>query len=482
MENLIELVNDIVWSNALLVLLFATGLYFSLRTGFLQIRFLKRMVRLLYKGRASKKGISSFQAFALDLSGRIGTGNIVGVATAIAWGGPGSVFWMWVIAFLGAATAFAEATLGQIYKEVKDGEYRGGPAFYIQKGLGKRWYAKLFAITLMLANGLGNSGIQSNSIAAGLENAFAIDPIYSGIFVAGLLALIIFGGVHRISKTAEIVVPFMAIGYILIALLIIGINIDQVPAVFKLIFSSAFGTDAAFGGIFGAAVSWGVKRGMFSNEAGQGTAPHASAAAEISHPVKQGLVQAFSVYIDTILVCSATAFIILFSGMYNVEDGSGGYIVANIPDVEAGVGFTQEGINHYFFGLGDPFIGIALFLFAFTSILAIYYRVETNLSFMYRDKIHPTALLLLRLGVLSGVIYGAYNGVGAAWKLGDIGVGLITWLNLIALFLLRKQVLKCLKDFEIQLKNKKNPVFDSLEAGIKNAKFWEGRKEDKDFN
>ncbi len=473
MEQAVEILNKIVWNNFLIIALLFIGLYFTLRTRFIQVRFLKRMVGLLYKSKASQKGVSSFQAFALDLSGRIGTGNIAGVGIAIAWGGPGAVFWMWLIAIIGAATAFAEATLGQLYKEVKDGEYRGGPAFYIQKGLGKHGYAKVFAITLMLANGLGNSGIQSNSIAAGIENAFHIPPLWTGIFVAGLVAIIIFGGVKRISRVAEIVVPFMALGYVILAAVIILMNFTQIPSVLKLIFSSALGTNATFGGIMGAAISWGVRRGMFSNEAGQGTAPHAAAAAEVKHPAQQGLIQAFSVYIDTLIVCTVTAFIILFSGMYNVQNKAGEMLVENVPHINPGTGFAQEGINHYFPGLGDPFIAIALFLFAFTSILAIYYRVETNLSFLFKTKMNAFALFSLRIILLIGVIYGAYNGVGVAWKFGDIGVGLITWLNITALFLLRKPVLKCLKDYERQLRQGKEPVFNSLKAGIKNAKFWE---------
>lgn len=475
MERIVEFINGIIWSNALIFALLGIGLYFTIRTRFIQVRYLKRMAQLLYQNKASKRGVSSFQAFVLDLSGRIGTGNIAGVGIAIAWGGPGAVFWMWLIAIIGAATAFAEATLGQLYKEIKDGEYRGGPAFYIQKGLGKHWYAKTFAITLMLANGLGSAGIQSNSIAAGIENAFHIPALWTGVFVALLAALIIFGGVKRISKTAEVVVPFMALGYILLAIVIIGMNFTQIPAVLELIFSSALGSNATFGGIIGSAVSWGVRRGMFSNEAGQGTAPHASAAAEVKHPVQQGLIQSFSVYIDTLLVCTITAFIILFSGMYNVQDTAGNLIAEYAPNVEAGVGFAQAGINHYFPGFGTPFIAITLFLFAFTSILAIYYRVETNLSFLYKNHMNKTALFALRLILLTGVIYGAYNGVGVAWKFGDIGVGLITWLNITALFLLRKPVMACLKDYEKQLKEGKIPAFNALKAGIKNAKFWEDK-------
>src|SRR5699024_7639456 len=249
MEKIIDFLNTIVWSNFLIGFLLLLGIYFTIKTRFIQFRLLPRMLGILYKSKASKEGVSSFQSFALDLSGRIGTGNIAGVATAIAWGGPGSVFWMWVIALVGASTAFAEATLGQLYKEVKGGEYRGGPAFYIQKGIGNRTYAIIFALTLMAANGLGTSGIQSNSIAAGLQNAFNITPLYSGIGTAVLLALIIFGGIHRIGKTAQIIVPFMGIGYILVALLIIILNFTQIPGVLKLIFESAFGLDATFGGI-----------------------------------------------------------------------------------------------------------------------------------------------------------------------------------------------------------------------------------------
>lgn len=475
MEQVVEFINKIVWNNALIIALLFIGVYFTIRTRFIQIRYFRRMIGLLYKNKASKEGVSSFQAFALDLSGRIGTGNIAGVGIAIAWGGPGAVFWMWLIAIVGAATAFAEATLGQLYKEVKDGEYRGGPAFYIEKGLGKSGYAKTFAITLMLANGLGSSGIQSNSIAAGIENAFHVPPLWTGVFVAGLVALVIFGGVRRISRAAQIIVPFMAIGYILLAIVIIGMNFTQIPEVLKLIFSSALGSNATFGGILGSAVAWGVRRGMFSNEAGQGTAPHASAAAEVQHPVQQGLIQAFSVYIDTLVVCTITAFIILFSGMYNVQDAAGHLIVENVPHIDPGIGFTQEGINRYFPGLGDPFVAVTLFLFAFTSILAIYYRVETNLSFLFTSKMSPRALLALRIVLLLGVIYGAYNGVGVAWKFGDIGVGLITWLNITALFLLRKPVLKALKDYEDQLSEGKSPVFNALKAGVRNAKFWEDK-------
>lgn len=288
------------------------------------------MLRLLFDGKSSDKGVSSFQAFAIAISGRIGTGNIAGVATAIAMGGPGAVFWMWVIAFLGSASAFVEATLGQVYKQVINGQYRGGPAYYIEKGLGIKWYAILFAIATVLSTAIFLPGVQSNSIALSMQNAFDVPVAYTGAGIVILLGLIIFGGVKRIGKVAEIVVPFMAGGYILMAIVIMILNLSEIPSVFSLIVRSAFDLEPAFGGIFGMAVAWGVKRGIYSNEAGQGTAPHA-AAAEVSYPAKQGLVQAFSVFVDTLFVCTATAFMILFTGKYIVASPSGGFLVENIP-------------------------------------------------------------------------------------------------------------------------------------------------------
>lgn len=473
MQEVINFINSIIWSNALIGLCLLAGLYFSIRTRFLQVRLLKTMVKQIFKGKASDQGVSSFQAFVIAISGRIGTGNIAGVATAIAMGGPGAIFWMWVIAFLGASSAYVEASLGQIYKEVRGGQYRGGPAYYIEKGLSMRWYGILFAIATLVSTSFLLPGVQSNSIAAGMQNAFNIDPLYTGIGIAVFLGFIIFGGVKRIGKTAEIIVPFMAIGYILLAVFIILSNISEVPGIFKLIFTSAFGMEAGFGGIIGSAIAWGVKRGIYSNEAGQGTAPHAAAAAEVEHPAQQGLVQAFSVYIDTIFVCTATALMILFSGMYNVEDGKSGFIVENLPGVEAGTEYTQYAISHFIPGMGEAFVAIALLFFAFTTIMAYYYIAETNLNYMYSNTINPLVLLLLRSILLLMVVYGAVKSAGLAWDIGDIGVGLMAWLNIIAILLLRKPALLVLKDFEKQKKEGKMPVFNPKKLGIKNTEAWD---------
>lgn len=473
MDKILSSINDIVWSNALILLCLGAGIYFSFVTRFLQVRYFREMIRLLFKGEASEKGVSSFQAFSIAIAGRVGTGNIAGVATAIAMGGPGAVFWMWMIAFLGSASAFVEATLGQIYKQEKDGQYRGGPAYYIEKGLGMKWYAVVFAGVTILSMALLLPGVQSNTIASSVQHAFGVPVAVTGGIVAVLLGLIIFGGVKRIGKVAEITVPFMAGGYILMALIIIGLNIGQVPAILGLIFRSAFSLEPAFAGVFGMAISWGVKRGIYSNEAGQGTAPHAAAAAEASHPAKQGLVQAFSVYVDTLLVCTATAFMILFTGQYNVINPQGGFLVENLPGVTVGAEFTQLAVNTHFPALGGAFVAVAIFLFAFTTIMAYYYIAETNLRYLNTRANYRWMLALLRVFILLATFYGAVKTAESAWVLGDIGVGLMAWLNVVAIVLLQKPALRALKDYQDQKKAGLDPVFDAAKLGIRHAEQWQ---------
>ncbi|QYR21085.1 alanine:cation symporter family protein [Paenibacillus sp. sptzw28] len=472
MEAFVNWVNGIIWSQALIYLCLGTGLFYTIAGRFLQVRHLKHMVVLMFQGKSSDAGISSFQALSVALAGRVGTGNIAGVATAIAMGGPGAVFWMWLIAFLGAGSAFVEATLGQIYKTKLDGQYRGGPAYYIEKGLKLKWYAVLFASVTVVAMGLLLPGVQANSIAAGMTNAFGIDPAITGIGLVVVLAAVIFGGVKRIAGVAQVAVPFMAVGYILVAIILILANISELPNVISLIFSSAFGADAAFGGILGAAISWGVKRGIYSNEAGQGTAPHAAAAAEVSHPAKQGLVQAFSVYIDTLFVCSATAFMILITGMYNVTPDGMAPIVNNLGDVTPGPVYTQQAVETLFPGFGAAFVAIALLFFAFTTIMAYYYQAETNLAYLNRKVRRIWSEYLLKIAVLGIVFYGSVKTASLAWGLGDIGVGSMAWLNIIAILLLTSPALKILKDYERQRKEGIDPVFDPAKVGIPDTDFW----------
>ncbi|PSU34928.1 alanine/glycine:cation symporter family protein [Photobacterium lutimaris] len=490
MQSLVDFLNGIIWSPVLIYLCLGAGLFYSITTRFVQLRHFREMWRLLLSGKSSAQGISSFQALAVSLSGRVGTGNIAGVAAAIGFGGPGAVFWMWVVAFLGAATAYSESALAQIYKEEdEDGQFRGGPAYYIEKAMGQKWYAWLFAIATIFACGVLLPGVQSNSIGNAVEAAFgpgqmiettigtiSLAKIVTGTFVSIILAFIIFGGVKRIANFTQIVVPFMALAYIVVAFIIILLNINMVPSIFMMILGDAFTPMAGVG----AAIGWGVKRGVYSNEAGQGTGPHAAAAADVQHPAQQGLVQSFSIYIDTLLVCSATAFMILITGAYNVHGGAEGmFLVQNLAaDIGAnGPVFTQMAIESAMPGIGKPFIAFALFFFAFTTILAYYYIAETNIAYIRRSVKVPGMMFVLKAVLIVAVFYGTVKTANLAWAMGDVGVGLMAWLNIVGIliiFFLSKPALKALKDYEEQQKaGVTDFTFDPVKLGIKNADFWE---------
>lgn len=495
MSSIIEMANNVIWSPVLVYLCLAVGVYFTIRTRLLQIRQIPAMISSTFKGEKSADGVSSFQALAMSLAGRVGTGNIAGVATAIAFGGPGAVFWMWTVAFLGSSTSFIESTLGQIYKERDKvtGEYRGGPAYYFEKvyrhtkyaGLFKV-YASIFAFATVLACGFFMPGVQANGIATGLQGAWpSVHPWMTATGITIFLAFIVVGGVKRIANFASVVVPVMAIVYIIGAIIVAILNIDQLGAVLNLIFSSAFGMHATFGAIVGSAVEWGVKRGIYSNEAGQGTGPHAAAAAEVKHPASQGLVQAMAVYIDTLFVCSATAFLILSTGMYRVysggaadtpvlAEGTGGLAA----DATVGPAFAQAGFDTLIQGAGPAFIAISLTFFAFTTIVAYYYMAETNLSYLTRNMNRQAAAVLLRLLqllILVATVIGCVNSAGSAWALGDIGVGLMAWLNIVGILVIQKPALIALKDYERQQKQGVEPTFNPRELGIENADYWQVR-------
>lgn len=493
MSEFIQSLNSIIWSPALIYLCLGAGLFFSIITRFVQLRHFREMLRLLLAGKSSEQGISSFQALAVSLSGRVGTGNIAGVAAAIGFGGPGAVFWMWVVAFLGAATAYIESTNAQIYKEEENGVYRGGPAYYIEKAMGQKWYAWIFAIATIIACGMLLPMVQSNGIGDSLVNVFgtgasvdsvfgplASTKVYAAVFIVLLLGFIIFGGVKRIANVTQVVVPFMALAYIIIACAMIGLHIDMLPSIFWMIISDAFTPMAGFG----AAIGWGVKRGVYSNEAGQGTGPHAAAAAEVDHPAQQGLVQAFSVYIDTLFVCSATAFMILITQSYNVlPEGSTEFIVQNLPSdvIISGPAFTQIAVDSVLTGVGKPFISLALFFFAFTTVLAYYFIAENNISYINRTFKLPVLSFILKVVIMSAVFYGTVAEPSSAWALGDIGVGLMAWLNIIGIiiiFFMAKPAIKALRDYEAQQKAGVTKfTFDPKKLGIKNADFWENKKD-----
>jgi AGCS family alanine or glycine:cation symporter len=456
-------------------------------TRFVQARMFREMIRLLFSSKESDKGISSFQALAVSLSGRVGTGNIAGVAAAIGFGGPSAVFWMWVVAFLGASTAYVESTLGQIYKEVDDGQYRGGPAYYFEKALGQKWYAWLFAISTIIATGLLLPGVQSNSIGNAAELAFgggavvttflgtiSMTKLITATLIVTVLGFIIFGGVKRIAHFTQIVVPFMALTYVVMALIVIAINISDLPGVIALIFNDIFSPMALFGG----AIFWGVKRGVYSNEAGQGTGPHAAAAAEVQHPAQQGLVQAFSVYVDTLFVCSAIAFMILITGAYNVHPEGAAMVVTNLPidTIIDSPAFTQLALESVMGTFGKVFVAVALFFFAFTTLLAYYYIAETNVAYLRRTIRIPSAMTILKVALMASVFYGTVRTATLAWGLGDIGVGLMAWLNIVGiliLFFMARPAIKALKDYEEQRKaGVTEYTFDPEKLGIKNADFW----------
>lgn len=461
-EQIVSFGNDILWSYVLIILLIVLGLYFTFRTKFVQFRLIGEMVRLLGEGthvsKDKKKSVSSFQAFCISTASRVGTGNMAGVAIAISLGGPGAVFWMWLIALIGSASGFVESTLAQIYK-VKDGSnFRGGPAYYMEKALGQRWMGILFAVLITLCFGLVFNAVQMNTMALAFENAYSIDRGVFGIIIVVCLALIIFGGIKRIAQVTQWVVPIMAVAYILVAMFVMLINFKMIPSVFSLIFSEAFNFGALASGGLGAAMMEGIKRGLFSNEAGMGSAPNAAATADVTHPVKQGLIQAMGVFTDTLLVCSSTAFIILFSNSYTSS---------NLEGIE----LTQHALSSQVGPWATNFVAITILLFAFSSLIGNYYYGETNIEFINQRKIW---VFLYRLAVLGMVLFGAHAQIDIVWNMADLFMGTMALVNLIAIMLLGKYAFAALQDYIRQKKEGKNPVFTRNSIpGLKNVECWD---------
>ncbi len=447
MQRILDSANNFLYAYVLIILLISGGIYFTIRTRGVQFRLLKDSCRLLFRsndGPAEGKHVSSFQAFAISLASRVGTGNLAGVALAITIGGPGAVFWMWLTALLGAATGFIEATLAQLYKRRSDGAFVGGPAYYIESGLKSKALACISAILIILTFAFGFSSVQCNTIGAAFENQFGWNHVIVGIVVIAVYAVIILGGVQRIARVTSILVPFMAIGYLILALIVIALNINSVPAAFKLIFDSAFGINQAAGGVVGAAVMQGIRRGLFSNEAGLGSASNAAATAQVSHPVKQGLVQSLGVFIDTLVICTCTALIILLSGV----DINGGL---------TGIALTQQALESQIGASGSLFITAALFLFAFSTIVANYYYGEANLRYFTKSK---GAILALRLAVIAIGMLGFCLTLETVWAFTDLFMALCGMLNLATLLVLSPKAFKLLKDYTTQRrKGIKDPVY-----------------------
>lgn len=443
----ILLVNDFIWTYILIAMLIVIGLYFTFKTKFVQFSNIKEMFKLLGEGTSSKdkaKGqVSSFQAFCIGTASRVGTGNLAGVASAIAIGGPGAVFWMWLIALIGSASAFIESTLAQIYK-VKDGDnFRGGPAYYMEKGLKKKWMGIAFSVLIIICFGFAFNSVQSNTITAAFNSTFNANKLIVGIILTVLTLIIIFGGVNRIAKISSILVPIMAVAYIVIALFIIIMNFNQIPSLFKTIFENAFGIKQVVGGGIGAALLQGIKRGLFSNEAGMGSAPNAAATATVSHPAKQGLIQTLGVFTDTLIICTSTAFIILLSG-------------APLDGSVKGIELTQMALVSQVGSWGGTFISICILLFAFSSIIGNYYYGETNIQFITENKV---VLYGYRILVAAMVLFGSIASMDLVWNIADVFMGLMAILNLIAIVLLSKIAIKALQDYTAQKKAGKDPVF-----------------------
>jgi len=453
MESIVSKINSIVWNPGLVVLLIAAGLYFSIRTRLVQVRRFGLMLKSLFSKKEADNGISSFEAFCIALSGRVGTGNIVGVATAIAFGGPGAVFWMWMVAFFGASTAFVESTLAQMYKFPHSSGYRGGPFSFIEHGLGKRWIGVLFAIITILSCGVFLPTVQSNGAASALSNAFPVTPMIGGAGLALLLGLVIFGGVKRIAKVASVITPFMALGYILMSLVVIAFHIQDVPTVLAAIVKGAFGINPVCGGIIGSTIAMGVKRGIFSNEAGQGTGAIVSAATDVPHPAQQGLAQAFSVYVDTLLVCTATALMILCSGTYNILGADGTMLYAGAPELANNyVNYTQSAVDSVFKGFGSGFVSVAMVFFVFTTIMAYYFYAETSVIYLFKGRRGENLVIrILQALMLAAVLFGAVKEADVVWQLGDIGVGLMAWVTVVAILLLCPKAIRALREYEEKL-------------------------------
>lgn len=454
--------NNFLWTYILIGFLLFIGVYFTIRTKFVQVRLFGEMFRLIVERKENDDGVSPFQAFTISAASRVGTGNVAGVALAIGVGGPGAVFWMWIIAIVGMATAFVESTLAQVYK-VKDGDtFRGGPAYYMQKALGYRKLGIVFAILLTLSFGFIFNAVQANTISQSFVDVFGLKDWMVGLGLVLLTAIIIFGGVKRIVKVTQFIVPIMAVFYIVIALCIVIINITEVPAMFTLIIEHAFGIKEMVGGGIGAAIMQGVRRGLFSNEAGMGSVPNAAATASASHPAKQGLVQSLGVFFDTIIICSATAFIILLAGLYDTGE-------------ESGIILTQASMGMYVGSWAPYFIAIAIMFFAFSSVIGNYYYGETNIEFI---NAHKSWMMIYRVAVLGMVMFGAMAEVKVVWDMADLFMGIMAVLNLIVILLLGKVAFKVLDDFSVQRKKGLNPVFKaSTIPGLKGGECWEDKNE-----
>lgn len=447
MMEFINALSDFLWTWVVIVLLVGCALYFTIRLRAVQFTRMGEMARLLIATNSAKshqegRHVSSFQAFVVSLGSRVGTGNLAGVASAIFVGGPGAIFWMWVMALFGAATSFMESTLAQLYKRRGEGSFYGGPAYYMQYGLHRKWMGMLFAVLIIFGFGIANQLIQSNTLCEALSVAFHTDIQWISVILAVLTLVIVFGGIHRIARFTAVVVPFMAVGYVLLAIYILVMNYDRIPDMFLLIVRSALGMEQAFGGMVGMAVMMGVRRGLFSNEAGEGSTPNAAATASISHPVKQGLIQSLGVFVDTLVICSCTAFIILLSGTYT--DGSDGIVL------------TGHAMEYHLGTAGTWFLTVAIFLFAYSTVIANYFYGEANLRFLTGKRWVISVFRVVTGGL---VLLSSRMTLQQAWGVVDLAMAFMTILNLVAVILLSRWAFFLMNDYRRQRREGRDPEF-----------------------
>ena len=466
LNSIIGQINNILWSYVLIALLILSGLFYTIRTGFAQGRLLGDMVALitgklssLRDGEKKVAGqVTGFQAFCIAVASHVGTGNLAGVAIAVAVGGPGALFWMWVIALLGGATSLIENTLAQTYKVKEGNGFRGGPSYYMEKALGQKTLGYIFSVIVIVTFAFVFNTVQANTIAQAFETTFNMSSVVAGVILAALTALIIFGGLNRIANVVSFMVPIMAIGYVIVALYVLIVNAVHIPALFMSIIEAAFGIKQAVGGAIGVAMLQGIKRGLYSNEAGMGSAPNAAATSNVSHPVKQGLLQAFGVFVDTILICSATGFIVLLYPEYNTIG-------------EKGIKLTQLALSHSVGAWGAGFITLCIFLFAFSSLVGNYYYGEANLEFLTKSK---TSMLVFRVLTVACVYLGSVASLGLVWDIADVSMGIMALMNIVVIAILSPKAVAIINDYIKQRKEGKNPVFRAKDIpGLENTECWD---------
>ena len=466
LNSIVGQINTVLWSYVLIALLILSGLLYTIRTGFAQGRLLGDMVALitgklssLRDGEKKVAGqVTGFQAFCIAVASHVGTGNLAGVAIAVAVGGPGALFWMWVIALLGGATSLIENTLAQTYKVKEGNGFRGGPSYYMEKALGQKTLGYIFSVIVIVTFAFVFNTVQANTIAQAFETSFNMSSAVAGVILAALTALIIFGGLNRIANVVSFMVPIMAIGYVVVALYVLIVNAVHIPALFMSIIEAAFGIKQAVGGAIGVAMLQGIKRGLYSNEAGMGSAPNAAATSNVSHPVKQGLLQAFGVFVDTILICSATGFIVLLYPEYNTIG-------------EKGIKLTQLALSHSVGAWGAGFITLCIFLFAFSSLVGNYYYGEANLEFLTKSK---TSMLVFRVLTVACVYLGSVASLGLVWDIADVSMGIMALMNIVVIAILSPKAVAIINDYIKQRKEGKNPVFRAKDIpGLENTECWD---------